>query len=210
MLQRLSVCVGPRRSLCRGPATLRRAPALSCFLCRAPAVSVSGPVALCVGCQRFLCGGPALSVSCRGRALLVSGPGALCVGARRSVSGPGALCWAPALSVSGRGALSLSVSGRGALSLSVSGPGALCDWPGALSLSLSLSLSLFFFFFFFFCAETHPPRAQLGLPQVFWASVECRKVRGHVCRIGDYHPLCHVQHDQECAGPSLVGVCILL
>ena len=55
------------------------------ILCRAPALSASGPGALCVG------RGPGLSVSgsgalCRGPALSVSGPNALfCVEARRSV-----------------------------------------------------------------------------------------------------------------------------
>ena len=60
-----------------------------CFLCRAPALSVSGPGdfralfvlgpgALCVGARRSLCRGPALSL-CDALALFVSGPGALCV-----------------------------------------------------------------------------------------------------------------------------------
>ena len=56
----------PRRSLCRVPA-------LSRFLCWAPALSVSVLGALCVGFRRS----PALSVS---------GPGALCVAPRHSLA----------------------------------------------------------------------------------------------------------------------------
>ena len=55
----ICACVGARRSVCRGPASLCQGPA------RGPALFVSGPGALCVG----------------GPALFLSGSGALCQGA---------------------------------------------------------------------------------------------------------------------------------
>ena len=62
------------------------------FLCRAPALSVSGPSALCVGAghslrrpwRRSLC--QTRRSVCRGPALSVSGPGALCIKAWRFLS----------------------------------------------------------------------------------------------------------------------------
>ena len=86
-----ALCVGARRSLCRGPgpATLSLfvlGPSTLCG-CLCP-----GPGAVIVGPQRSLCRGPALSAS---------GPGTLCV-LRRSVSGPGVF---PPLCVSGPGGL---------------------------------------------------------------------------------------------------------
>ena len=67
-------------------------------LCRAPALSASGPGALCLGGRRSLCraavSGPGASaLSASGPALSVSGL-ALCV---RAVLGPGGLCALPAL-----------------------------------------------------------------------------------------------------------------
>ena len=96
------VCVGSRRSLCRGPAlSASGGPALFVW---GPALFVLGlgalyvrarirarrSLPLCLGPRRFLCD-----------ALAVLGPGALCVGAGRS------LCRGPALSVLGPGALSV-------------------------------------------------------------------------------------------------------
>ena len=111
-----------------------RAPPLSRCLCRAQALSVSGPgpAARCqgpAGPRRSLCRGPALFVSRPGA---VSGPGALCVRARRSVSGsvlgPGGPL--PALCVS--------------LSSAVSVPGTLCVGPRrSLRQPPQRSLSLF-------------------------------------------------------------------
>ena len=117
-----SLCVGPRRSLCRAPALSALGPRRSLCrdLCPAPALSVS---AVCWG---------ALSPS-------VSG----------SVSGPGAGTLPP-LSLSGPGALSvLSVSGPGPLcvedrALFVGGPGARLALPAtlpALSICLGPALS---------------------------------------------------------------------
>ena len=115
-----TVCVGPRRFSVSGPGALCVGALRS--LCRAPALSVSGP-ALCVGARRSrhcLCRGPALSRSPG------SGPGAL---APLSVE-PGTLCVGPRC---------FSVS---APALSVSGPCALCVGPGTLLLSVSASLSV--------------------------------------------------------------------
>ena len=116
-------------SICVGTPALSRGSLCSLALCRAPALSVSGPVAL---------------------SLSVSGPGALCVGAL-SVSGQRSPCQGPALSRSlcvwpsalcrgpgGLGALRLCV-GPGALRvpaavLSVSGQRSLCCGPALLSL----------------------------------------------------------------------------
>ena len=137
-----AVWVGSQCSLCRAPA-----PSVSCSsalcvgpelcigaLCRAPALSASGPNAprcsLCRVSTFSESGRGALSLSVSGpTAVRVgSGPGTLCVGARRSLcQGPvlqqpapntslgcnctrrslcgGSLRWAPALSVSGPGAL---------------------------------------------------------------------------------------------------------
>ena len=100
------LCVGARRSWCRGPALCvgarRSFPALCVsglgaplprLSLSGPAVCVSGPGAFCGG----LCQGPAYSGAvcvrarrCGGaRRSFVSGPGAPCVGARRSLSGVG-------------------------------------------------------------------------------------------------------------------------
>ena len=68
----LGLCVGPRSSLCQ-------APPLSRCLCRASALSMSGPGAL----SRALCVRPRCSL-CRSLAVCV-GPSALCVGPRRSL-----------------------------------------------------------------------------------------------------------------------------
>ena len=94
----LAVCVGPQRSLCRGPAIFGA-------LCVGPWRStVSGPGALCVGARRSLCWGPTLSVSGPDALLSVSGLGSLCVGLSRGRSvcrAPAprrSLCGAPALS----------------------------------------------------------------------------------------------------------------
>ena len=141
-------CVGPRRSLCRGPALALRArrssPDALCVgprraLCRAPALSVSGPGAVCVGTQHSLC--RARCCLCRGPALFVSGRRSLCRGLALSLflslsaSVPGTvLCQASARSVLGP---------RGALyRRTVSGPWrsrcrALC-WAPARSVSSSL------------------------------------------------------------------------
>ena len=106
-------------AICRGRAVFSQR-----SLCRAPAVSVSGPRApggLCVRPKSSLCRGR--RSLCRGRALSVSGPGAprrscvrarrslcrgaaICVGARRS------LCQAPAVSVLGPGALRVHQDSR--------------------------------------------------------------------------------------------------
>ena len=129
-----ALCVGARRSLCRGPR------------------SVSGPGALCVGARRSCVGarrslgrGSALSgvgVEARcssAKTLCLEGPGDLCVRSRcflsrspgalcrGSVSGPGApcgaLCRSPA--VHSQAFIFQSVLGL-ALTVCHAGPGALC------------------------------------------------------------------------------------
>ena len=69
-----ALCVGPRRSLCRGPALSVSGPGALCVgarlslcrPCRAPALSVSGPSALCVAPKAFIwSAGPQLRSACR-------------------------------------------------------------------------------------------------------------------------------------------------
>ena len=102
-----ALCVGARRSLCRGPALC-----VGNALCVGARRFVSGPGAPCVGAQRSLSGstsGPGAPFP----RLSLSGPGVLCVGPRRFLSGPGApyvgarrsVCRAPTICVSGPGAL---------------------------------------------------------------------------------------------------------
>ena len=109
----LSLRVGPRRFLCRGPTLSVWAPRSLCrapALCQASALSVSGPGALCRASALLSgpgapCSGPG-SLG-RGSVWGFGGSGALCVESRRS------LCRASALSGSGPNTLSV-------------GPGALC------------------------------------------------------------------------------------
>ena len=144
---RRSSCVEPRRSLCRYPAP-HYAQVTSvysiqiCFsvaklsgLCRAPALSVSGPgaLSLSVSCPCCFRVQSSRSLS-RVPALSVSGPGALCLRARRS------LCQGPALFVSGPGALCVGPRCRG-LALSASRPGALSLCRRSLCRAPALSVS---------------------------------------------------------------------
>ena len=128
----IAVCVGPRRSLCRGPALLRS-------FCQVPALSVSGPGALCVRALHssdVLCRGPAFSqsepgalsfcvcvsgIARPGSLSLVSAPGTLSL----SVSGP-ARCVRPRRSVSGP---ALCVGGRWLYEALIVGPASLCAGP---------------------------------------------------------------------------------
>ena len=66
---------------------------------------------------------------------------------------------------------------------------------------VSLSLSLSFLLPGDGVSTSPPPRqgAWFGPPQVFWESVECRKIQGRGRRVGDYHPFCTVHHDQNSA-----------
>ena len=102
-----ALCVGIRRSLCRGPALSMRSGALCqgvCgagrFLCRSSALFS----ALCVGARRSVSSAPAVSVS--GPSVRLSGPGAVSVRLRRSLCRAPTLflCRGPALHASGPGA----------------------------------------------------------------------------------------------------------
>ena len=97
--------------LCIGAPWVGARRSLSLYLCRAPALSVSGPGAIGVRVRRSWCGAPALSVS-------------FCVRARcslRRASALSSLCrdlcraWRSPSACVGPGALSLSVSGPDAL-----------------------------------------------------------------------------------------------
>ena len=93
-----ALCVGARRSLCRGQAlsVSGYAGALSIgrrrqrSLCRGLELSMSG-LALSISGAGALCAGPRSSLN-RGPALYLHRPGALCVGARRSLRQCRGLC----------------------------------------------------------------------------------------------------------------------
>ena len=134
-----ALCVGARRSVCRGPALFVSGPALSVGARRS--FFVSGPGALCAGARLSFHRAPALSVRVcvepglflyRSSALL----SALCVGARHSP--PFSLCRDPALCVgvcvrawrspvaSETGSVTLRRSLCRGPALFLSGPGGLC------------------------------------------------------------------------------------
>ena len=139
------LCVSAQHSLCRAPALSLSGPrAFGWFLCWGLALSLSPSV----GARRCLCQGMSGPSAVSGPGgplptLSVPGPGGLCVGARRSLcqaSVVSVLCRGPALSVSRPGVAFGRFLCRGpALSLYVGARRCLCRGPRCLCQGLALS-----------------------------------------------------------------------